>query len=262
MSDVDDRERIDRLYERAVETVETLMSASETEDRETILSLLDEIEDIVDEVEDVLSTVDLTDLVAAVDWSELPEAVEVDDLPEAVEEGDASEAVSLRKLVDVVDLREVWESTNERALWRQKRELSDEVDDLTDDRDGGDTDGDAAGVSISRTGEEGHDIDPTSVENAIQTEVSDSVGEFRDKLIAAHERFQEVRERNEDRFPDRRRNRSRNPAAVSTVPADGPAARSGTTHSTVPEETRHSTAPNRKRIYGPRFDRVEEVTDE
>jgi len=107
-----------------------------------------------------------------------------------------------------------------------------------------------------------NDFDPRSVENAIQMQVSESVGEFREKLLAAHRRFAKIREQNEERFPDRGRNGSRNPTAVSTVPPSGPAERSATTHSTVPEETRHSSAPNRRRIYGPRFDRAEEVTDE
>lgn len=275
MSDIDD-ERIDQLYERAVETVETLMSASEEEDRETVLELLDELEDIVDEMEDVLSNVDLTDLVGAVDWSDLPEAVDWSELPEAIEERDAPKAIKIRKLLEVVDLTEVWDSMSEREMWRQKRELEDEVDDLTGDgddsglldrnEDDGGEDEDLVDVSMPGTGSGGgagaHDFDPRSVENAIQMQVSESVGEFREKLLAAHRRFAKIREQNEERFPDRGRNRSRNPTAVSTVPPSGPAERSATTHSTVPEETRHSSAPNRRRIYGPRFDRAEEVTDE
>lgn len=268
MTDADASERLKQLYGHAIETAESLTEASEEEDHETILSLLDELEDVVDELEDVLSTVELDELIAAVDWSDLPDAIEFGDVPEAVEEGDTSEAISFGKLLEAVDLSEVWDSMDERELWRQKRDLSDEVDDLTDDDDddGGDADGDLVDVSMPGTSSEGgsggHEIDPRSIENTIQMEVGESVGVFREKLIAAHKRFAEIRERNEERFPDRRQNRSRNPTAVSTVPATGPAERSATTHSTVPEETRHSSAPNRRRIYGPRFDRAEEVTDE
>ena len=274
MTDADASERLERLYGHAIETAESLTEASEAEDHETILSLLDELEDVVDELEDVLSTIDLSDLIAAVDWSELPDTVDWSELPEAVEEGDASEAISLQELLEAVDLSEVWDNVNVREFWRQKSELEDEVDDLTDDEDEGllDTDGDGDGdgdlvdVSMPGTslggGSESNDIDPRAIETAIQMQVSESVGVFREKLIEAHEQFEEVRAQNEERFSDRRRNRSRNPTAVSTIPATGPAARSGTTHSTVPAETRHSSAPNRRRIYGPRFDRVEEVTDE
>jgi hypothetical protein len=275
--DVDASERLQELYEHAIEAAASLTEASESGDHETVLSLLDELEDIVDELEDVLSTVELDELIAAVDWSDLPDAVELGDIPEAVDEGDATEAISLRKLLAAIDLTEVWDSMDERAMWRQKRELDDEVDDLTGDgdddgsllernEDDGDENDDLVDVSMPGTssggGAGGHDFDPRSVENAIQMQVSESVGEFREKLLAAHRRFAKIREQNEERFPDRGRNGSRNPTAVSTVPPSGPAERSATTHSTVPEETRHSSAPNRRRIYGPRFDRAEEVTDE
>lgn len=250
-------ERIDRLHEHASETMEMILSKENEEELGPILSLLDDLEDVVDEAEDVLSTVDLTQLSSTLDWDDLPEALEIEDLPDAIAEGDASEAVTLRKLIDLVDLSKLWGSVDARELWRQKREFDEEIDDLTDDRgleddDGAGDDGDRLEVSVRGTGF--HDVDPQSIENAIQSEVSDSVGEFRRKLLEAHDRLAAVRERNEDRFPDRRRERSRNPTAVSTLPTDRSAGKGVAGHSTVPEETRYSTAPNRPRVYGTRFE--------
>jgi hypothetical protein len=49
---------------------------------------------------------------------------------------------------------------------------------------------------------------------------------------------------------------------MSTLPKDRSPSGRGTRHSTVPEETKHSTAPNRKRIYGTRFDRARGDDDE
>jgi hypothetical protein len=40
------------------------------------------------------------------------------------------------------------------------------------------------------------------------------------------------------------------------MPARNTAASTGTIHSSVPEETRYSTAPNRRRIYGTRFEKA------
>lgn len=251
MSDVDDR--IDRLFEHATDKLEMIASKANEDDLGPVLSLLDDLEDIADEAEDILSTTDLTELAGTIDWEALPEAIEIEDLPDAIQEGDASEAVTLRKLIELTDLPELWSSVDARELWREKREFDEEIDDLTDDGDEDDgSDGAVDGASMPDA--DVQEFDPESVENTIQSEVSESVGRFREKLLDAHDRFGEIRERNEERFPDRRRDRSRNPTAVSTLPKGRSPLGGGMRHSTVPEETRYSTAPNRQRIYGARFD--------
>lgn len=248
MTEVDGR--IEELYDRATETVEEIGSKADEDDLGPVLSLLDDLEDVADEAEDLLSTVDLTRIAATVDWSDLPEALELEDVPEAISEGDVGEAVTLRELVALSDLPALWDDVDVREAWREKRELSEEVDDLAGDGRGDD---DAGGMDASMPSAGGHDFDPASIENAVQSEVSESVGEFREKLLDAHDRLAEVRERNQERFPDRRRDRSRNPTAVSTAGMGARTSGGGARHSTVPEETRYSTAPNRERIYGTRF---------
>jgi len=107
-----------------------------------------------------------------------------------------------------------------------------------------------------------HDFDPESVENAIQMEVSESVATFRGKLIEAHHRFEQIRDANADRFPERKRNRTRNPTAMPTLSKGSSPGGRGMRFSTVPQETRHSSAPNHERIYGTRFDRKRGDDDE
>lgn len=251
--------RVDQLVDRAVETVEMITTKADEDELGPALSLLDDLEDIADEAEDLLSTVDLTELARAVDWSELPDAVDLSDIREAIEEGDGSEVVAVRDLIRLVELREVWENVDAREAWRQKRELEDEVGDVTGESEADEEDG-LLDKSMSAGG--GHDLDSESVENAIQMQINDSVEAFRKKLIAAHDRLDEVRQRNKDRFPDRRRKRSRNPTAVSTLPAEPAKRAEWTRYSTVPAETLHSSAPNHRRIYGPRFRSVDGEDDE
>lgn len=243
---------VEELFERAEKKLELVASKPDEEELGPILSVLDDLEDIADEAEDIVSTADLTELAGTVDWDALPEAFELEDLPDAIESGDGSEVVTLQTLVE---LPKLWQSVDARELWREKREFENEVDDLTDDDAGdGDADenGDDGGLPMPDTGP--HDVDPESLENAVQSGMSDAVDTFRSKLIDAHEQIRAVREANQERFPDHRRNRSRNPTAVTTMPARNTAASTGTIHSSVPEETRYSTAPNRRRIYGTRFE--------
>ena len=51
---------------------------------------------------------------------------------------------------------------------------------------------------------------------------------------------------------------SRNPTAISTLPGSRGDLGRSTRHSTVPTETKYSTTPNYDRIYGDRFDGVED----
>lgn len=243
---------------RANEALVVLGSETSHDDLEAFLSLFDELEDVADETEDVLSSADLLRLAQVVDWSELPDAVELENVPDAIEERDPTEVVALRELLDVEDLPELWRSLDARELWRQKREFDDELEDLPlVGADGDDGDGellDASGSDVDLPDVDAHDVDPRSVENAVQAQMSDAVATAREALLDAHDRVEALYEENESRFPDRRRNRTRNPSAVSTLPDERASHGPRTRHSTVPEETRHSTAPNRRRIYGTRFD--------
>ena len=227
---------------------------------------------VADEVEDLLQTVDLSDLPEAVDVSELPDAVEAGEVPDAVANGDPGDAVRFRKLLKVVNLTELWDTADVRAFWKQKRELEAELSESFDAEDG-DAESSSGGSAAEGAGSDDGwldadrdwsapemdgpgDFDPESMENAVQSKMMDGVEEFRESLLAAHEKLKALREENRDRMASQDRGtHSRNPTAHSTVPSgDRPAVGSTARHSTVPRETRYSTAPNKKRVYGDRFD--------
>lgn len=255
---------VEALVERVEAALERL-GDEETDSAEAV-EQLDELVDVADEAEDLLSTVDVEELVELVEWENLPEAVDVDDVPEAIDQRDPTEAIALRKLVSLSDLPELWDSVDSRELWREKRQLEEEIDDVTGedgddssivdvgDGSGLDVDADAGDVTMPDVGS--GEVDPESVEKAVQSKVSRAVGEFRGKLIEAHDRLEEMREENQRRFDERRtQSSSRNPTAgVSTMPSRRGGGAVTVKHSTVPRETKYSTAPNRKRIYGDRFE--------
>ena len=226
--------------------------------------------EVADEAEDVVQTVDLSDLPEAVEPGNLHEVIETGELPDAVSSGDPGDAVKLRKLLKVVKLTELWDATDVRAFWKQKREFEDELDDLVGDDEGESDDADGAGeddslgpsVDWTDDGADGlPDYDPESLENAVQSKMMDGVEEFRAALLDAHEKLKALREENRERMSSQDTGvNSRNPTAHSTVPSGSrPDVGHATRHSTVPRETRYSTAPNKRRIYGDRF---EEETDD
>lgn len=282
----DDADGIVALTERAREIVATIRSKREAGDVSAAVALLDDLEDVVDEAEDLLSSMDVGGLADAVDWEVVPEAFDAKDVVAAMD--DDEDAVDLATLRELVDLSEVWTDMDVREVWRNSRQLADEVDDLTGERadryDGspletagsdedsfaaGDDDsvaasGDGAPAAVATTagGGDADHFDPESVENAVQLGVSEAVGEFRESLLETHERLARVRAANADRFPDRRRTDSRNPTAVRTMASSEQTASGRCTYSTVPEETKYSSAPNRRRIYGDRFEATTGDADE
>lgn len=253
--------------------VDRLMAAldravGDPESPEVLAARLDDLHDVAVQVEEVADTVDLTGILDAVDLSDLPAAVDVRDLPAALAQREPSTALELRRLLAATELRSLWDEVDVRSFWRESRRLEDELADLfgetADEGDGAygldaqhgrdaDPGGSAPSLSVG-PGEDG-ELDPRAVEAAVQSEVSEAVGEFREGVLAAREQLADMLQENRERT-DRRRSRStdrRNPTAVSTMPARG-RSHAGTTYSTVPRETRHSGAPNRPRVYGTRFD--------
>jgi len=138
------------------------------------------------------------------------------------------------------------------------------VSGLLDDGDAGDAASDASegdgssdeGLDITPDALEGMgDVPQESKQTAIQRKAMKSVDEFRESLIDVHNKLEGVVEENRGKARENRENgsSSRNPVAHSTLPEAGSDLGGGTRYSTVPRETRHSTAPNRKHVYGHRF---------
>lgn len=272
---------IDALLDRAMGDVEALLTAHESDDPfEEVSEDVDDLIDVVEETEELLETVDLTDLPEAVDLTELPEAIEAGEVPDAIAEGDPGEAVRYRKLLQVVELGKLWDAVDTREFWRNKRELDDAADGVLDDGDdagpmetlrefvgddGDSTDigdagseGDTSAVATGSDDErENIEVPTETIQQRVQSKLSDAVGEFRESLLDTRERVEELKEENEARTEDVEQPDSRNPTAYSSIPTERSDVSATAKFSTVPEETRYSSAPNRPRLYGSRFDRAE-----
>lgn len=276
MSD-DLAETVDELLARVEALVESLEGTAAPEEAvETVEDLLD----VADEVEDLLETVDVSELVDAVGAEDVSEVVDLEDVPEAIEEQSPRKALELRKLLQLADLRALFDSADMRQVRREKRDLEAELEDLLEDEGaadgeesllegggtgpiGGDSGGSTSvgGSGGAAAGEDlgGAAVDQELLEQSVQSKVDDAVVAFRQGLLEAHEKFRRLREANQERTGSMDdQPTSRNPTAYSSMTSSKGDVGRGITHSTVPRETRHSSAPNRKRIYGDRF---EEETD-
>ncbi|WP_199174843.1 hypothetical protein [Halegenticoccus soli] len=225
------------------------------------LSSLDDVERLVEEVRELLETIDFENLPDAVDVEELPEAIDADAIPDAVANADPGEAVDGGKLLRLIELGELLDSVDVRDFWQNKRELDDAVEDVTG---GGEGDGDDGMLSDADLDVDAGDAleadadldeldDLSEYEVAIQSQLSDSVEVFREKIVETHERLDALRAENEARVGSLDQPSSRNPTAYSTVPRRRTAVSGAARFSTVPRDTRYSNAPNHERIYGSRF---------
>lgn len=233
--------------------------------------LLDELADVHRALVALLETVDPSAAADAIDLERLWTLVDWTGIPRAVSTGDYRSALAYENLPEVVDAADFLESTDIREGWRRARELSTEVEDVTDALSGDDGGAESGTVEENRV-EAANDAAEreAGVELAkslsttdggrrlvVQKAVSDAVSEVRADLLDAHERIETAVADHESRSARVDRPNSRNPSAFSTLPRSGPPVAAATTFSTVPTETRYSDAPNFERVYGRRFQRFE-----
>lgn len=217
---------------------------------------------VADEAEDLLDAVDVVEVLRSLD----PEGVDVDDLPESLSEGNPSEAIDAG---DLIDLSEIFEAVDVREFWKEARELQSATDELPDGMVPGEEDSDDGIVDGSEfvddatdeivddmVGEKQIDMRQDEVQTAVQKGLSEAVEEFREGLLETRDHLEAMREANEERIESVGQPSSRNPTAVSTMASGKRSKVDATRHSTVPTETRYSNAPNRRRIYGRRFERA------
>ncbi|SFR45775.1 hypothetical protein [Halogeometricum limi] len=277
MTDGEGDEDVSSLVARAVELSTQVLDSLEADDADggDTADLLDELEAIAAEATELLDAMDLSELPSAIDPEGVDEVVDEEQLPEAVANLDPGEAIRLRKLLAVVDIGELWSSVDVRDVWQNKREFEDAVDEFTDDEgdddvsalvseftddegDGDDEDDDFdvdvdVGETLS-TDDDVVDLPDAAYQTAIQQQLSETVGEFRQKLVDLHRDLARLREENRQRTDRVGQPDSRNPTAHSTLASTRTAGRGDTTYSTVPAETKYSNAPNRRRVYGDRFE--------
>ncbi|QLG60700.1 magnesium transporter [Halorarum salinum] len=231
---------------------------------------------IVAEIHDLVEAVDeFEDIVAELDPEALAEAIDLDeiDAEDVRAVMDSEEDLDLRDLLAVLDLEGLWHATDVRDLWTEIRKFQEEADDVDFGGDDGEADGDGEGDGLDVPGVDTDDVGmddvPTDLaddlsEKRIQSTVMDGVEEFRSSVLAARAELKEVVEENRERAEDRSREvHSRNPTAVSTLPRSRSTTRFVGRFSTVPRETRYSSAENKRRLYGRRLEReTEEVAED
>ncbi|WP_256392406.1 hypothetical protein [Natronoarchaeum rubrum] len=261
----------------------------EEDDPEAEREDLQHLYTITQEAADLLETIDVSELPDTVDGEAVIAAVEAGELEAAIEEGDLGRAVDYKALLKAIDFGNLASTADITELVSEGKDLSDAVDDATeddagvvgsddeaaDDEDDGIVDGfDAAiGDDSGLGGEEGlgggmgnvGNLPDEAYQVAIQQKAMEAVDEFRAGVLAAHDKLRALHEKNREqmrRQHNEQGTNSRNPTAHSTVVTDrGDVGGSATQHSTIPTGTKYSTAPTRTRIYGNRFERRRQAND-
>ncbi|WP_458188362.1 hypothetical protein [Haladaptatus sp. NG-WS-4] len=257
-----DNDQMETFVEEVQSGVRRLKSAFESSDSfDEVIQEAENLWSVLDEGEDVLDEIDYSDVPDVVDADDASEAIDVEDVPEAISEGDPKEVIDMWGLYQALNLKELWDSADMREVWREAREFEDAVDDLDDDSDDdgmlSGADADMEGGSVG-AGDVDDEMQSELYESKIQSELHDSVETFREKLRKTRNQLAEVKAENEMHGGPGQPS-SRNPTAYSTAAGSRMDRLSVKKFSTVPKETRHSSAPNMKRIYGDRF---EEDSDE
>jgi hypothetical protein len=271
------------LLERADTVVTSIIRLlSDEATPEEITDEIENLQEIATEAEELLATVDLTNLPDTIDMEELPKAIEADDIPEAVAEGDLQKAVQYSELLAVVEFGELLDAVDVQEFHQHREELAAAVDDVTGDSESSDTwivfDTLKEIIEILRPGDdglvdsiEGEDaldvaLDGEAKQAVIQSQLHEAIGEFRESVLEARTRLEELHEEANEQIEETTgglgQPSSRNPTAFSTLTTAWKPTGSTGQYSTVPESTRYSTAPSHRRLYGSRFETVEEDTDE
>ena len=253
-------------------------SSPEVSSDETLVSgVAEDIKDgrrVVEETGELLDTVDLGELPEAIDLSELPEAIDAKEVPAAIANADPERAVKLKRLMSLVEFDELWDAVEVQEFMQNKGELEDAVDDLTDE-DGEESSltdslgtAGSGGSSSKSGGDESFIAQEEAMHATIQSKLQDAIDEFRGSVLDAHDQLKEARETAQETVEEKTgggtgQPSSRNPTAYSTMVSGWKTGGwSSSTFSTVPQGTRHSSAPGHFRIYGRRFENIEDEEDD
>lgn len=254
-------DQLEELLPGIADALERLKTAIvENSDDEEVIETAEEVWEILDEAEDVLDTLDLEEVPDVINVEELHEAIEAEEVPEAIADGEAREAIDLSGLKEAIEFRELWGAADISELRKEKAELEDEIDDVTDEGEEGEDDGllDTGGV-IGTGGGAHTQFDAEDRQEKIQSLIEKAVEKFRAMLLETHDKLRVLYELNQEKLGG---SDSLNPTAVSTMP-DGPVPDSASTRaSTVPSQVRHTRTDNPRRIYGRRFENAGADTED
>jgi hypothetical protein len=281
LSDTDDATALLERAAAAVTSLIRLLSDDATPEETT--DEIENLQEIATEAEELLATVDLTTLPDAIDLAELPTAIEADDIPVAVAEGDLQQAVHYSELLAVVEFGELLDAVDVQEFHQHREELAAAIDDVTGDSESSEMwivfdtleelieilrpEGDD-GLIDAIEGEEALDValDGETKQAVIQSQLHETIGEFRESVLEARTRLEELHEEANEQIEETTgglgQPSSRNPTAFSTLTTAWKPTGGTGQYSTVPESTRYSTAPSHRRLYGSRFETAEEETNE
>lgn len=264
------------LLKRAEEAIESLFASFSSGTDAEIRENIEDLRNVIEESAELLETVELTKVPGAIDYENMDEAIDVSDIPNAIAERDVGRAIHYNKLLTLVEFGEVLDAVDVRAFEQNKDEFEAAVDEFIGesgrnqdqnqnqkpDQDQNRDENDDRGIIDSMDPDTG---DATEVASdgqvkqvAMQSKLRDSIEEFRESIFEAHDRMKELRETASKQVAETNGDigqpSSRNPTAYSTLPPQQ-TDRIGTTGvSTVPANTRYSSASNPPRIYGDRFE--------
>lgn len=211
-----------------------------------------------------LNTVNITNLSRSIDLRKLPKAINFKEIPAAIANADPKRAVELKHLASLIEFDDLWDAVEVREFVRYKDKLEDIVDGKDSDEDG--TDRSSLTDSLKSLDGEGGELGSEmtqAMQVAIQSKLRDAVEEFRSSVLDAREQMKEARDEAEATIEETTgggadQPSSRNPTAYSTMVSGWKKSDwSSAKVSTVPHDVRHSSAPGHLRLYGSRFDKME-----
>lgn len=218
--------------------------------------IIEDGQQIIEESKELLETINITKLSESIDMRKLPKVINFEEIPAAIANADPKRAVELKHLASLVEFDDLWDAVEVREFMRHKDELEDVVDDsvgssLTDSL-GSDSEGGELGGEKTQ-----------AMQVAIQSKLRDAVEEFRSSVLDAREQVEEARDEAQATIEETTgggtaQPSSRNPTAYSTMVSGWKKSDwSSAKVSTVPHDVRHSSAPGHDRLYGSRFDKME-----
>lgn len=236
-------------------------------DRDSMLSKDDskDSQTIVKESKELLETVDVSKLYEFINIRELPNVINFEEVPAAIANADPKRAVELKHLASLIEFDDLWDAVEIREFMRKKDELEDVVDSKESDGEAG-ADGSSLTDSLkplnSGGGELGEEM-TQAIQVAIQSKLRDAVEEFRSSVLDAREQMKQAHDEAQTTIEETTgggtgQPSSRNPTAYSTMVSGWKKSDwSSAKVSTVPHNVRHSSAPGHIRLYGSRFDKME-----
>ncbi|RRJ29537.1 hypothetical protein [Halocatena pleomorpha] len=198
-----------------------------------------------EESKELFEAIDTTKLLESIDIEKLPNIVNFEEVPAAIANADPKRAIELKRLVSLVEFDDLLDAVEVQELLQ-----------------GTDVAGDILGSSDLSDG----DLDDgmtQAMQVAVQSKLQDAAEELRSSVLDAREQLEQARDEAQETIEETTgggtgQPSSQNPTAYSTMASGWKQGDwSSAKVSTVPRTVRYSSASGHDRLYGSRFDRLE-----